>query len=207
MKFFGKKTTGYTNKTGERLLLDAGVFFKNYDAATDTFESAVSAGKVLGATRGGGEFKAAPKIRRLEIDGLPENSKDNIVIDNWEVTMGATLLEVTPENLALSLAAATQTDGPTGYYTIKGKGYVEETDYIANVTFVGRLSGSNSPVIIQVFNAINTEGLTLTTQANNEGTIKLTLAGNYDAATDLDIPPFAIHYPKPATAPTGGGTE
>ena len=60
------KTTysGFTEATAENLLLDAGAFFVDYEVDTDTFETAVTSGKLLGATRGGGSFNATPTIRK-----------------------------------------------------------------------------------------------------------------------------------------------
>ena len=68
-------------------------------------------------------------------------------------------------------------------------------DYIDNVTWVGNLSGSNEPVIIQVYNALNTDGLKLTVQDKNEATIPTTFYGHY-SQENLDQPPFKIYYPK-----------
>jgi len=62
--------SGYTEKTAENLLLDAGAFFIDFDIETDTFETAVADGKLLGATRGGGSFEATPEIRSIEVDGV-----------------------------------------------------------------------------------------------------------------------------------------
>lgn len=65
-----KVYSGFTAKTPEKLLLDAGAFFKNFEVGVDTFESAVTAGKLIGATAGGGVFEAKPDIRPIEIDGV-----------------------------------------------------------------------------------------------------------------------------------------
>ena len=110
--------------------------------------------------------------------------------------MTANILEVSKEVIAKSLTAS-EIDSTTNedYDIIKTKNFIELTDYIDNVTFVGTLSGSNEPIIIQVYNAINTTGLTLQTQSKNEAVIAMELEGHYDASK-LDNPPFAIYYPK-----------
>lgn len=195
--FKRKKISGFTQKTAENLLLDAGAWFVDYDVETDTFETAVTANKLLGATRGGGQFSAIPEIRRIEVDGVAGSAKGLTVIDSWAVKMSANILEVSKEVLARALTSSeidTATD--TKYDIIKAKNFIELTDYIDNVTFVGTLSGSEEPVIIQIFNALNTNGLTLQTQGKNEAVIAFDLEGHYDAA-ELDSPPFAIYYPKP----------
>ena len=72
---------------------------------------------------------------------------------------------------------------------------LEVSDYIDNITWVGTLSGSNKPVIIQIFNALNTEGLKFSTTDKAEATISLTFYAHY-TQDDLDTPPFKIYYPK-----------
>lgn len=191
-----KTYSGYTQETAENLLLDAGAFFINFDVEADTFETAVTAGKLLGATRGGGQFSAVPEIRNIEIDGVKGAAKGLTVIDSWEVKMTANVLEVTKEGLSKALTSS-EVDSSTNenYDIIKAKNYIDLTDYIDNITFVGKLSGADEPVIIQIYNALNTTGLTLQTQDKNEAVIAMEFQGHYDAQ-ELDNPPFAIYYPK-----------
>lgn len=188
-----KTYSGYTEKTTENLLLDAGAFFKNFNMEEDTFETAVEAGKLIGATRGGGEFSAVPTIRKIEVDGIKGRAKGAETLDEWEVYIKANVLEVTEETIKNALCAAETEEIYENYTTIKGKTAIGLADYIDNVTWVGTISKTDKPVIIQVFNAINTEGLKLATQDKNEGTISMTFYGHY---TSMDEPPFAIHYPK-----------
>ncbi len=191
-----KTYSGFTAKTSERLLLDAGAFFKNFDAATDTFDTAVTAGKLIGATRGGGEFKAAPTIRRIEVDGVKGAAKGLEAIDEWVVTLMANVLELSEDVLKLALVSAdVDTTTNEDYNIISARNYFDLADYIENVTWVGKLSGSGKPVIIQVFNAINTNGLTAAMQDKNEGVVQMIFTGHYDQAS-LDSPPFKIFYPK-----------
>jgi hypothetical protein len=193
----GKTYSGYTNKTAESLLLDAGAFFKNFEVATDTFDSAVTAGKLLGATTGGGTFSAVPTIRRIEVDGIKGAAKGLEVIDEWVVSITANMKELKKEILALALASGVIDDTDVKYSEITASGVIALTDYISNITWVGRLSGNEEPVIIQVYNALATGGLTLQTADKAEAVLVLTFTGHY-ADTDLDTPPFKIFYPKPA---------
>lgn len=222
-----KSLSGYTKKTTEHLLLDAGAFFKNYVVGTgtvstvtitpdtanaviggtvqlsvnteiigrtdDDFDSAVAAGKLLGATRGGGNFNAVPTLRQVEVDGVKGAAKGLEVIDAWDVNMTTNLLEVTVESLKTSLASA-NTEAVPGYTKITANNYISLADYIDNITWLGTLSGSSEPVIIQIYNALNTNGLGITTQDKNEVVTALTLRGHYED-DDLDSPPFAIFYP------------
>lgn len=201
----GKVRTGYNTKTMENLHTGAGAYFKNFTVGVDTYETARTDGKLLGATQGGGEFKAAAEIRQIEIDGLPGKAKGAEIIDSWEVSLGMTFIETTPETLALSLGAAdidTTTNGT--YNIIQGRNAFEDGDYIDNITYIGTLTGSDEPIIVQVFNALSTDGLNIKVEDKKEGTIPVTVFGHYEDNGDgsLDAPPFKIYYPKGSNVAT-----
>lgn len=198
----GKKAfSGFTKKTPERLLLDAGAFFRNFTyepggTDNDTFDTAVDAGKLIGATKGGGEFSAVPSVRQIEVDGVKGRAAGLETIDSWEVYIKATILETTTESIKAALCAAeVDTETDEDYDVINGKSAIDLADYVDNITWIGNLSGSNKPVIIQVFKALSTDGLKITVQDKNEATIPVTFYGHYDQE-NLDAPPFRIFYPK-----------
>lgn len=187
--------SGFTADTAKNLLLDAGAFFVNFDVEVDMFDTAIAAGKLIGATRGGGQFEAKPEIRSIEIDGVKGKAKGLQVIDSWGVKMTASVLEVTKDGLARALTASEVTTSANNKYdVIKAKNYIDLEDYIENITFIGKKSGTVEPVIIQIYNAINTSGLSLQTKDKDEAVIAMEFEGHYDAA-ELDNPPFAIFYP------------
>lgn len=196
----GKVFSGFNAKTAENLMLDAGAFFKNWDMSTDDYDKAVTAGKLIGATRGGGKFEAKPEIRSIPVDGVKGRAKGLEVIDSWEVVIEANILEISKETIALALASS-ETDEDTydaqGYISIKAKNYVELTDYIKNITYVGKISGKEKPVIIQIFNALCVDGLSLSVKDKDEAVIAMKFHGTYDPSK-LDNPPFEIFYPKGA---------
>jgi hypothetical protein len=196
-----KAYSGFNTKTMEHLLLDAGAFFKNFnygkkEAENDTFDSAVAAGKLIGATKGGGEFSAVASIRQIEVDGVKGRAKGLETIDSWDVYLKATVLETSAETIKMALGSATvDTESDDKYDIITGNADISIEDYVENVTWVGKLSGSDEPVIIQVYNALNTDGLKLTVQDKAEATIPMTFYGHY-TPEDLDTPPFKVLYPK-----------
>lgn len=198
----GTVYSGFTPSTPEHLLLDAGAFLKNFDPVKDTFEAAVTAGKLIGATAGGGSFSAVPEIRQIEVDGVKGEAKGMKTIDAWKVALTANVKEITAEALKMTLAAAkVETEGdkvPEGYQRITARNDLALDDYCDNVVWIGRLSGSLKPVIIEVSNALATNGLSITMADKSEATIPITMNGHYDAQeiTDLETPPFAIYYPK-----------
>lgn len=191
--------SGYTTETAKSLLLDAGAFFKNFYVGDDTFQSAVESGKLLGATQGGGNFSAIPTIRRIEIDGIKGAAKGMEVIDEWIVTLTANVKEVKETTIRTALVASdVDTVTNSDYTIITAKNEIVLNDYIDNITWVGKLSGTHDPVIIQVYNAISTGGLTFNTIDKAEAVIAMTFTGHYEDV-DLDTPPFKIYYPKPIT--------
>lgn len=192
-----KVISGLTAKTTEKLVLDAGAFFKNYKVGTDTFETAVTNGKLIGATKGGGSFTAVPSFRNIEIDGLRGEAKGTKILETWEIKLGATVVEVTPDTLQTALAVSEKAteDGITTHEVVKGKMCITDADYIENITWVGNLSGSEEPVIIQVYNALNTKGLELGFEDKSEATIELEFTGHFDMKKANEVP-FKIYYPK-----------
>lgn len=191
-----KKYSGFTTETAKSLLLNAGAYFKNYDVGTDDFDSAVAAGKLIGATKGGGEFSAVPEIRQIEVDGVAGRAKGLETIDSWDIYLKANVLEVKEATIQSGLAASSvDSTTNTDYDIITASNNLEVSDYIDNITWVGTLSGSDKPVIIQIFNALNTEGLKFSTTDKAEATISLTFYAHY-TQDDLDTPPFKIYYPK-----------
>ena len=192
-----KKTyTGLTTKTKKHLLLGAGAFFKNFLVGTDTYESAVAGGKLLGATQGGGEFNAVATFRQIPVDGAIGDIKDLEDIERWDVTMSATMLEVTKQTVALALGSATITTmtGTAPYNKIVGNNGLSSGDF-NNITWVGCLLGETKPMLIQLDNALCTNGLNLSMTDGEEGKIALEFRGFYDAVDTGAEPvaPFSIY--------------
>ena len=188
--------SGFTADTAKHLQLDAGAFLKDYDPTADTWETAKTT-KLIGATSGGGSFSAVPTMRRIEVDGVKGAAKGLQNVDEWVITITANVKEFTAETIKLSLIGATGTpteEQPTGYTKITASSELKLTDYINNITWVGRLSGSEKPVIIVVKNALSTNGLSLTMADKAEGMIPITFTGHYDPEK-LEELPFEIYYP------------
>ena len=183
---------GLTSNTAQRLLLGAGAFYKNFNPSTDT--PATATAKLLGATDGGGTFAVTNSIRQVSVDGAPNDVKGLKTSDGYTVTLTANVKEITAENIALAIGAASTTTMTSMSATkITGKD-IEDSDYVANITWAGTLSGSNKPVYVVVKNALSLNGLNLTVSDKNEATLPITINGHYDLS-DLDTPPYEIIYP------------
>lgn len=190
-----KVISGLTEKTSKNLVLDAGAFFKDYDFELDTFETAVAEGKLLGATKGGGSFKAVPTFRPIEIDGMRGDAKGDKVLEAWEVAMGANLVEVTKDTLTAGLGiSTTEQVKERAYESITGRMCITDEDYIGNITWIGNLSGSTDLVVIQIFNALNTKGIEFSFEDKGELVIETEFIGHFDMA-DMSQVPFKIYLP------------
>ena len=195
MGLFKKRMTGYTEKTMTDLQTGAGAYFKDFDIETDTFASAVAAGKLLGATQGGGSFTAKPTITPIEVDGVPSAAMGMEEVEGWEVTMQANIMEVTAANIANALGASKTSNVKEGTYKkIQGRMYIELSDYKGNVTFLGDVKGYDEPMIIQVYNALATDGISINPQDKKVSLIPTTFKGHV-SPTDYEVPPFAIFVP------------
>jgi hypothetical protein len=195
-----KPYSGFTKDTPDRLLLDAGAFFKNFDVGKDTYASAKAAGKCLGATMKGGEFSAKPNLRNLEIDGVHNRTKGTVLVDGWEAYIKATLIEITEDNLKNGLGLAeVEENAIDGYDKITGKDTVLDSDFIENITWVGNLLGESKPCIIQIYNGLNESGLTIAIADKDNGKFDAQFYGYNDASEYDDEnpiePPFAIYRP------------
>ena len=188
-----KLRSGLNANTKKHLMLGEGAIFKNFIVGTDTYESAKAAGKLLGACQGGSTFTATAQVREISVDGIPGQVADLEEIDRWDVSLQTTFLEVTADTLKAALGAATSTHAD-GYTKIEGRTDFVSADYVQNITFVGSMSGSDAPIILQVKNAIGNGNLSLNVQNGAEATVPCTFNGRNTIDT-LSAPPFAIYYP------------
>lgn len=190
----GRNKTSLTANTKKRLLLGAGAFFKNFIVGVDTYETAKN--KLIGATQGGGEFKAIPTVHNIQIDGILGKAADLDVIDAWETSIAVGFIEASEDVIRAALGASLiDTESSNTYDIIKGDTEFKASDYFENFAFVGTLSGSETPIIIVIKNAINMGGLTIKTEDATEGVISVTMEGRYTTEDNTE-PPFEIYYPK-----------
>lgn len=199
-----KHFNGFTKNTPQELQLDAGAFFKNFIVGTDTYASAKAAGKLLGATSGGGEFSAKPSMMKVAIDGVPERTKGLAFNDGWEVYIKATVINIIASVITAALGAATSesVDSVQGYTRVRGKSDIGDDDFIENITWVGNITGQDKPIIIQIYNGLNEDGLGFKVADKDNGKVDLTFYAYYNpeevaaANEETDItPPFDIWMP------------
>lgn len=181
--------SGFTNKTAERFIIDAGAVYLNSQFTGEVF----TAGTLLGATAGGNEFVLQQEMRQIEVDGVKGRGKGLQVISFQNPVLTVNLKEMTAKNLSVAIAGSDLNVSGTKYDVLTSKGVIRTEDYIENVTLVGTLTGSKDPVIIVVYNVLNIEGLEMTFEKDNEVVIPVAFGGHYDETGNV---PFKIYFPK-----------
>lgn len=177
--------TGLTERTIESLQLNAGVLLTAYTKGEDIEET-----DILGATRGGGSFTAVPTMHQAAVDGAPTYTKGLERVDDWVVTLNATMVEFSEEAITRALGVGVSKTGTTDkVFTVKNT--VNTTDF-KDLFWVGDLSNGQN-VVIKLKNALNTGGFNLTFSDRGEGTYALALIAHY-SVTDLENAPFEITF-------------
>lgn len=183
--------TGVTEKTPLNLQLNAGVLLKNFDTETDE----VTDTDIIGATRGGGSFSAVPTVHQASADGVPTNYKGLDRIDEWVVTLNATLIETTADSIKRALGCTVKETKGSNYTKYTCGNEISDTDY-TDIWWLGAMSNGKK-IAIKIKNGMNKSGFTLTFTDKGEGTFPLAIIGNY-AYADLKTgeAPFEIYLPN-----------
>lgn len=194
----GLKKHGITTETIKKMLLGAGVIYKNlkYDTEKKTWD-----GTVIGATNGGIKFNWEATWLDVEIDGatvlVKGVSKQKV---GETASIEGQMTEITDGILvtAMHLVETTSEDSNYTKYTTKSNVTPEE-DYLENVAYVGTLSGGDN-VIIVLPNAICTEAIELEAKNAEQTSFAVKFECTADLENDvLDKLDLSIYYPK-ATA-------
>lgn len=146
----------------------------------------------------GNKFTATPDFKSREIDGVIGKVKGFQIMQGWEVSLETNLIEFNEATFKYALSSSKLTDklvNEKNYTKIEGNNQLSESDYIDNITYIGTVSGSNDPIMIQIFNALNKEGLEIESKDSDDIVATLNFEGHYDY-TNMDAPPFAIYLPK-----------
>lgn len=194
-----KILNGFTKDTAKNLQLDAGIIVTGL-ATPEDFSGELSGATLLGATSGGGSFVVEMEMRNLfeDLDGARGNYKEGNVIDSYNITLTTTIAEMTAKNIKLALGAADTTANQGAGSDVdvtKARMTIKAEDYIDNVCWLGSLNGSDKPMIIELKNVMNTNGLNFTFEDKGKGKIELELKAHFDLSKPEEVP-FAIYTPS-----------
>lgn len=188
--------SAFTKDTAKNMQLDAGLLVRGLTDILN-FNGTIADDKKLGATAGGASFSATPEMRNIfeGIDGAKGNYKDGNVIDNWEITLTATVKEMTAKNLQLAMATADIKSNDAKFDVLTPRMEVKSTDYIDNICWLGTMNGSSEPMIIELKNVLNTNGISFTAEDKGSGSVELELKAHFDLSKPNEVP-FNIYFPK-----------
>lgn len=198
--------SGYTKTSSENFMINAGTIVVNveWDEASKSFT-----GKPLGATSDGTKVNIEQKYRKIAVDGTGHVDVQGLwVLDEAHATVGAKLKELTAENMALGLNGTKNESAEyDGYTEIKSKRYLEEGDYIKNMAIVGKLTGSEKPIIILLDNVLTTSAFALETKDGDEAAIDYegTANASFEQLQNDEFP-WTILYPTDETVAVTGVT-
>ncbi len=177
---------GITTNTTNRMVLDAGALYFDYDGGGQA---------LIGATRGGATFTVEQEIREIELDGALGPVKNLRRITRSVPKLSVTLLEMTLVQLKRILPASTSSTSTTWDVITRVTNVLAAGDYLPNVAVVAEVSGQSSPVIVKVKNALFVGPFALTTTDQDEGVLPLEVEGHY-LDSDLDTEPWEIMWPN-----------
>lgn len=188
------KKHGITTETIKKMMLGAGVIYKNlkYDASKKEWT-----GTPLGATSGGIKFNYEATWLDIELDGATVLVKG---VSKQKVGESAyiegQMTEITEDMLTTALHLVKDTSEDTNYVKYVSKENVnEEEDYWENIAYVGTLSGGQQIIII-LPNAICTEAFEIEGKNAEQTTYSIKLECTADLENDtLDKLDIAIYYP------------
>lgn len=195
--------TGLRPASFQNLQLNAGAFLAGF--SWDEYDSVDGLGKalktflktgdgVLGMTIGGGTFQCTPDIRSVEGDGKRMEFVGSTVNDGWTTQMTTTLKEITPDNFARALMSATveHPDGKQNVTVVKVRTAIADSDYIPKLCWVG--DTSKGFVLIELDNALNTDGANFTFTDKGEGTLPVKFVAHQDDLENQDYAPCRIVF-------------
>lgn len=206
-----KPVTALRPETFKNLQLNAGAFLVDFDFESyktmaeleEALNEALKDGtKTLGATRGGGTFTATPEVRNIEADGKRYEFKGSTIFDSWDIKLTSTLLEINSMNMKRTLASAdeetvSEFTGGTKK-KIKIRTALKDEDYISKLCWFGNTS--EGLVAIELMNALNTTGVTLTFTDKGEGTLPVEFKAHQENLDETEYAPCGIYFFDQAAA-------
>lgn len=185
------KSHGITSETIKKMILGAGVIYKNLKYTDGGWN-----GTVLGATSGGIKFHYEVQWLDIEVDGatvlVMDVSKQKV---GESATLEGQMTEITEGILVDALHLEKSTSEDQTYQKYVTKANIDESDYLENIAYVGKLS-SGKNIIIILPNALCTEAFELETKNAEQTTFAVKFECTADLENDtLDKLDLEIYYP------------
>lgn len=180
-------TVGVNSTSFNHLMIDAGALYKNYGLANEA---------LIGATSGGNEFDVKPKFYQPKIDGVKSSNVRGLeFLTDVDITLKTNLLELTSDILKMALVGQVDTETSNEYDIITSKTIITDADYIDNIALVGKISGSDKPVVIIIKNALNIDGIQAKREDSKDNVMPVTFTAHVDP-NNPSMLPYEVHFPK-----------
>ena len=193
----------FTDNSIKNMVFDAGVIYFNIVKADfeaflagevlNTFESVFLDSKKLGATTGGNTLSIVQEYREIEVDGKFGKVKGLTILSFSDASLSTSLKELSAANIAKVLNNGDGSIVVGDYNKITVKECLDASDYIDNIVLISPRyceGGTTEFVFVLLENVINTNGLELALEDNNEGTIELVFESHKtvnDRAAQVEI--------------------
>lgn len=163
--------TQIPESTFNELQVNAGVIAKDFDPTTGGLDNA----DIISATSGGITINAKNTFEDFgsDIDNCKKNTKELKRKTEMEVTVSATLLNISKESLKFMLGAADE-DATSG--AIVARTDLALTDF-QTLWFIGDMSNGGY-VAIKLIDALSTDGFSLKTNDKGKGNLSVTITAH-----------------------------
>lgn len=162
-----------TQEQIEAIQIDYGILYINHGEVGE---------KLLGPTRGGGEFGVKASYRDIEFDGQKGKTKGLKVLESLDAILGVTLIDTSIDVLELAMPFVTRVGNvlTAGSASI---GVVPSAAYKKNIVMFAKLiSGLYKKITI--YNPLNEKDLTLAAKPKGEAEVALELSAHWDPTDD-----------------------
>jgi hypothetical protein len=185
----------------QNVQVQAGTLLSTFDIA----QPAVPADRdIICATSGDFAISCVPEIQDFfeDVNNIPNNTKEGKEIIGWDCSLTVNCIEVTEDTLAMALGAATVTEGGS----IKPRMAYADTDF-KTLYWIGDMKDASKILVVKLYSAVNTSGISMTTAKNSKGQLALTLVPHFSLASPNTVPMSFYILTKTASASTGSTEE
>ncbi len=194
---------GIREQTYDNIVFGPGMAVKNLDVdlleggasgtAGASIASAIAAGTLYGATRGGHAFNVTPEIRQIQVDGQRGQIMGLRRKTSEEATLTVNFIELTPANLKDMIPGAVITVLGNGITRV-APGPLVLASYIGTLAITAEMGTRDQPIILLIRNAMSNGGMSISLADNDEGVPSITFTSHYNPAQPTQTP-WSVYVP------------
>lgn len=197
----GLPTVSFNSTSHEKYLIDSAVLLANlkWNSTAEEWEFTE-----LGATEGSVSITVDMAYRQMEVNGTSHlQVKQQQILETFNASATATIKEQSATFITRAingeLVELDSNEGPAGYKKIIPRRFVDDSSFLENIAFVGKLSShGGQPIIAVLDNAKPTNGFNGDTEDNGEMAIEQEYVAHADVddlKEDADYLPLRFYVP------------